>query len=144
MAVLAAAARAIDLNRRFGESLRARLLDNIRRFRCELGSAGLQPSGGLMPVQTLSFGPETEARAIRQGLTRAGIRALVMPNPFRSGGRVILVITASHRPSDLERAAVALEQLLPASSRVLRPVHRQILARREEAAVPRLADYRPR
>jgi hypothetical protein len=78
----------------------------------------LQPAGGLMPVQTLSFGPEREARAIHQGLTRAGIQALVAPNPTRSGGRVILVITASHRPSDLDRAAIALERLLPASNRV--------------------------
>ena len=120
MAVLAAAARAIDLNRRCGEGLRARMLVNIRRFRCELASAGLRPDGGLMQVQTLSFGPEREARAIHQGLTRAGIRALVAPNPSQSGGRVILVITARHRLSDVERAAVALEQLLPASQHGLK------------------------
>ncbi len=118
MAVLAAAARAIDLNARCGEGLRARLLDNIRRFRRDLASAGLQPAGGLMPVQALRFGPEREARAIHQGLTRAGIRALVAPDPIRSGGRVLLVITATHRPIDLERAAVALERLLPASNGV--------------------------
>jgi 8-amino-7-oxononanoate synthase len=118
MAVLAAAARAIDLNRRCGEGLRARMLVNICRFRCKLASAGLRPDGGLMPVQTLSFGPEGEARAIHQGLTRAGIRALVAPNPSQSGGRVILVITARHRPSELERAAVALQRLLPASGRI--------------------------
>jgi len=118
MAVLAAGIRAITINRRCGDHLRARLLDNIRRFRHMLTGAGLQPAGGLMPVQTLSFGPEKEAGAIHLGLTRAGIRALVAPNPILSGGRVILVITASHRPSDLKHAAVALERLLPASSRV--------------------------
>jgi 7-keto-8-aminopelargonate synthetase-like enzyme len=105
MAVLAAAARALDLNRRCGEGLRARLLDNIRRFRGELARAGLQPAaGGLMPVQTLSFGPESEARAIHEGLTRAGIRALVSPNPVRSGGRVVFVITAEHGPIDIARS----------------------------------------
>jgi 8-amino-7-oxononanoate synthase len=124
MAVLAAAARAIDLNHRCGEGLRARLLDNIRRFRRELASVGLKPTGGLMPVQTLSFGPEREATAIHQGLTRAGIRALIAPNPVRSGGRVLFVITAKHRPIDLERAVVALDRLLLGSDSVARPGRR--------------------
>lgn len=139
MAVLAAAARAIDLNRRCGEGLRARLLDNIRRFRRELASAGLQPAGGLMPVQTLSFGPERAAHAIHQGLTRAGIRALVMPDPLRSGGRVLLVITASHRPSDLERAAVVLERLLPASGSLRSSGAPEDPRLARDAAAPRLA-----
>ena len=81
MAVVAAAARTIDLNRQCGERLRAGLWDNIRRFRRALASAGLQPAGGLMPVQTLSFGPEREALSIHQGLTRAGIRALGSARP---------------------------------------------------------------
>jgi 8-amino-7-oxononanoate synthase len=115
MAALAAAARAIDLNRRYGEGLRARLLDNIRRFRRELANAGMQPAGGLMPVQTLGFSPQREARTIHEGLVRAGIRALVAPDPVDGGGRVLLVVTAAHRPIDLERAAVALDRLLPRS-----------------------------
>jgi 8-amino-7-oxononanoate synthase len=139
MAVLAAAGRAIDLNRRCGERLRARLLDNIRRFRRELASAGLQPAGGLMPVQTLSFGPERAAHAIHQGLTRAGIRALIAANPSQSGGRVLLVITASHRPSDLERAAVVLERLLPASGSLRSSGAPEDPRLARDAAAPRLA-----
>lgn len=118
MAVLAAAARALDLNRRCGEDLRAHLLNNIRCFRRGLARVGLKPTGGLMPVQTLSFGPETNARAIHQGLARAGIRALVVPNPVGRGGSVVLVITAMHRPIHLERAVVALDRLLPASDSI--------------------------
>jgi 8-amino-7-oxononanoate synthase len=118
MAVLAAATRAIDLNRRYGEDLRARLLSNIKCFRGGLASVGLEPTGGLMPVQTLSFGPERDARAINRGLTRAGIRALVVPNPVESGGSVTLVITAMHRPNHLKRAVFALGRLIPASSTI--------------------------
>jgi 8-amino-7-oxononanoate synthase len=111
MEVLAAGARAIDLNRRCGEGLRARLLNNIRCFRRELASVRLEPTGGLMPVQTLSFGPDGEARAIHQGLTRAGIRGLVVPNPVGRGGSVVLVITAMHRPIHFKRAVFALARI---------------------------------
>jgi 8-amino-7-oxononanoate synthase len=116
MAALAAGIRAIKINRRCGEHLRVRLLDNIRRFRDMLGGAGLQPAGGVMPVQTLGFGPE-EARAVQVGLTRAGIRALVAPEPVLGGGRIIFVITAKHQPIDVERAALALKRILQASIR---------------------------
>jgi 8-amino-7-oxononanoate synthase len=120
MAVLAAATRAIDLNRRCGEDLRARLLNNIRRFRRGLASVGLESTGGLMPVQTLSFGPERDPRAMHQRLTQAGIGAVVAPNPVGSGGSVVLVITAMHRPIHLKRAVLALDRLLPASGAVPR------------------------
>jgi len=115
MAVLAAGIRAMSINRRWGEHLRARLLDNIRRFRRELANAGLQPTGGLMPVQTLSFRSEKEAGAVHVELTRAGIRALVAPEPALSAGRIIFVITAKHQPIDLERAALALKRILSPS-----------------------------
>jgi 8-amino-7-oxononanoate synthase len=118
MAVLAAATRALDLNRKCGEDLRARLLNNIRWFQRGLASAGLEPAGGLMPVQTLSFGSGGEARAIRQGLSHAGIRALVVPNPVGRGGRVVLVITAMHGPIHIERAVAALDRILPTSDRI--------------------------
>jgi 8-amino-7-oxononanoate synthase len=117
MAVLAAGIRAISINRRCGEDLRARLLDNIRRFRHLLAGVGLRPAGGLMPVQTLSFGSE-EAGGVDAGLARAGIRALVTPEPGLSGGRIIFVITAKHQPTDLERAALALKAILPPSNRL--------------------------
>jgi 8-amino-7-oxononanoate synthase len=117
MAVLAAGIRAISINRRCGEDLRARLLDNIRRFRHLLAGVGLRPAGGLMPVQTLSFGSE-EAGAVDAGLARAGIRALVAPEPGLSGGRIIFVITAKHEPIDLERAALALKAILSPSNRL--------------------------
>jgi 8-amino-7-oxononanoate synthase len=115
MAVLAAGIRAISINSWCGEHLRARLLDNIRHFRHMLTGAGLQPTGGLMPVQTLSFRSEKEAGAVHAGLTRAGIRALVAPEPVLSGGRIIFVITAKHQPIDLERAALALKRILSPS-----------------------------
>jgi hypothetical protein len=80
-----------------------------------LTGAGLQPTGGLMPVQTLSFRSEKEAGAVHAGLTRAGIRALVAPEPVLSGRRIIFVITAKHQPIDLERAALALKRILSPS-----------------------------
>jgi 7-keto-8-aminopelargonate synthetase-like enzyme len=118
MPVLVAGIRAISINSRCGEHLRARLLDNIRRFRHLLTGAGLQPAGGLMPVQTLGFGPAKEAGTVDVALTRAGIRALIVPEPVLSGGRVIFVITAKHQPIDLERAALALKRILPPSIRL--------------------------
>jgi 7-keto-8-aminopelargonate synthetase-like enzyme len=119
-----AATRAMDLNRRYGEELRARLLSNIKCFRRGLASVGLEPTGGLMPVQTLSFGPESKADAINRGLIRAGIRALVVPNPVGRGGSVALVITAMHRPHHLKRAVFALDQLIPAPAQFTAAVYR--------------------
>jgi hypothetical protein len=83
-----------------------------------LTGAGFRPAGGLMPVQTLDFGPEKEAGAVHAGLTRAGIRALVAPEPVLSGGRIIFVITAKHQPVDVERAALALKRILPPTGRL--------------------------
>ena len=55
-AVLSAAARALTINRRRGEILRARLTSLVRHFRASLRAIGIVPTGGVFPVTNAAAG----------------------------------------------------------------------------------------
>lgn len=105
-AVLAAALRALEINRRMGDVLRRRLARRVLRFR-QL-AADLAASANLFPVQPLRLAPYVDARAVHRALVRRGVRPVLHRDPSGGGPRISFLITARHRLSEIDRAAECL------------------------------------
>jgi 8-amino-7-oxononanoate synthase len=110
-AVVHAAERALAINHRHGEALRARLADRVRRLRAELTDHGLTASGRLFPVQTLRLGPSIHSSLVHARLLRLGLRTVLQT--ARAGrDACVLIVTARHRMSDIGQAAEAIATVL--------------------------------
>lgn len=107
LAVIHAAARALDINRRSGDRRRNRLWQMVRRLRAGLRSLGLDTQGDDFPVQTLAHRPGLDAIALHAGLQQHGIGTV--PHRNRGGcARLSLLLRADHSSADVERAVAAL------------------------------------
>ena len=120
-AVLRAAEQALALNRRHGERVLRHLAALVRRFRARLREIGMAPDGGMFPVQTVrpvGMTPET----LHLRLLDLGIRTVVVRCCRGLGRRLAFLITALHRPADIDRAADAIARALTpeATSRLAR------------------------
>ena len=108
IAVFRALEHAFTVNDASGESLRARLLSRVRRFRRWLAESSLSANGGLFPVQTLSPLPHLNATALYDQLRRAGIRTVLRPGKARHSVVITAVVTARHTPADIDRIGQVL------------------------------------
>jgi 8-amino-7-oxononanoate synthase len=108
VAALRAGNRAIDLNSVAGDALRSRLAALITRFRGRVADAGYRPRGTIFPVQTVLTGPR--APWVHARLLRAGVHS-VLHRGHRGELRLVFVVTASHRVSEVDAAAAALRRL---------------------------------
>lgn len=115
-AALAAAASALRFNRTQGETARSRLADLVHHFRERARDAGLRVLGGSFPVQMLE--PEGGAPLLHRWLQEAGIRTVLLRGHRGRSARVGILITARHRPADLDRL---IEALRPATPRLRAP-----------------------
>jgi 8-amino-7-oxononanoate synthase len=105
-ATLAAARQALDLNRRFGDALRARLAERVEQFRNGLARLRLPLVHGCFPVQPVYLPPSIRAEQAHQALLRRGVKAVL------HGGavpRLSFVFTVRHQRADIEYALEALE-----------------------------------
>ncbi|WP_052140302.1 aminotransferase class I/II-fold pyridoxal phosphate-dependent enzyme [Janthinobacterium lividum] len=101
-AVLAAARRALALNARHGDALRARLADRVAQWRTGMAAAGIACRGGSFPVQRLP------GRAhLRQALRAAGVLALAQAGD--GPGALTFLLRADQTPRQLEQAMGLLE-----------------------------------
>ncbi len=105
VAVVRAAARALAVNARRGDELRRRLAANVRRFRRRLAAGGLGAAGGLFPVQTLAPIAGVEPARLHGALARRGVGSLLVQRRCSRSAAIGFVITAAHRPAELETAA---------------------------------------
>jgi 8-amino-7-oxononanoate synthase len=114
-AELAALERALAANRRHGDRLRSRLLENIRQFRQILRAAGVAPGGGLFPIQSVTVRSPALAREYERRLRRAGVLGVIQRAP---GGRARLsfVLTTAHEVSEIARAAALIGRYAPERS----------------------------
>jgi len=111
---LAAAAHALRRNDDDGEHRRRRLAASVRRLRAALPSIRL--TGGLFPVQSAPVSSAAAGASLAAALLARGIRAVPhRPQCVPDGAAVSLLITAAHRPADIDRAASALATELPAA-----------------------------
>jgi 8-amino-7-oxononanoate synthase len=107
-AVIAAAEHALMVNRAYGDVLRLRLAERVRRFRDGLAHRGLSVEGGLFPVQTLRPIPGLDALRLHQWLWQKGIHSVPLRRRDQGGTRLGFLITARHRPEDIDRCLAAL------------------------------------
>jgi 8-amino-7-oxononanoate synthase len=121
LASIGAAHRALAINNREGDVLRARLAKLVRHFKAGLRRVGLSAQGGLFPIQTLKAIEGVEPEALHRRLLDLGIGALL--HRSRSSRRPILsfLITAAHTRADIGRCIDALWQVC-----ALRGVRREI------------------
>jgi 8-amino-7-oxononanoate synthase len=123
LAVLHAAEHALAINRIHGDRLRRYLAQLVRRFRAGLRALGLAAEGGLFPVQT--FRPVgVAAEALHMRLLRLGIRTIVVRRCRGIGAQIAFLITALHRPSDIDRAVAAIGRAMTADHSMRQPAAR--------------------
>jgi 8-amino-7-oxononanoate synthase len=121
-AAISAALRALGLNRRLGDALRRRLAERVVRFR--RGVPDLLSTGSLFPVQALKLPEWIDARALYRSLLGSGVRAVLQRGPSDGAPRIVFVLTARHRLSEIDRAAEVLADALarsPTGARRLGP-----------------------
>ncbi|MGH8035050.1 MAG: aminotransferase class I/II-fold pyridoxal phosphate-dependent enzyme, partial [Lysobacterales bacterium] len=104
--VIHAAEHALAVNESFGDRLRLRLAQLVLYFRNKLKGICLSVTGGLFPVQTLRPVPELNAATLHDRLLQCGIRTALHRGP-----RISFLITARHKPSDIDGAADALGRI---------------------------------
>jgi 8-amino-7-oxononanoate synthase len=105
---LAAAERALAVNAREGDFLRARLAARVSTLRAELAARGFLVRGGTFPMQRVPVSDAREAMALHAALRRRGVEAVVRRSRCNGEVSLTFVVTARHRLSELRGAAAAL------------------------------------
>lgn len=106
VAVIRAAERALSINETHGERLRRTLAERVGRFRFQLRQAGFAARGGLFPVQVLEEMQDTPAAELHRRLLDRGVRSVLLRG--HGHGAIGFLITAGHRPEDIDHAAERL------------------------------------
>ena len=112
VAAIHAAEHALMLNAEVGDARRVQLAQRVQQFRRQLAAAGLAADGGLFPVQTLKPASHLDARRLHERLFNLGVRTVLRCSHDGKEARLSFIITARHRPGDIERAVKALEQAM--------------------------------
>jgi 8-amino-7-oxononanoate synthase len=108
IAAIHAAARALAVNEKRGDSLRLRLAHLVRYFRQRLIESGFRAIGGLFPVQTLGSVPGLSAVTLHERLLRLGVRTVLRNGHAGSVPQLTFVLTARHSPIALDYSVGAL------------------------------------
>jgi 8-amino-7-oxononanoate synthase len=82
----------------------------VRYFRQQVMAAGFGVRGGLFPVQTLDLDPQTGARTVHGQLRKLGVQSVLRRNPAGPGALLSFILTARHRPEEIDAAVRALVQ----------------------------------
>ncbi len=109
-ALIHAAEHALGVNETWGERLRLRLAQLVRRFRGRLRQVGLAASGDLFPVQTLRPVAAIDASELHALLQESGVRTVLHRARNERDASLSVLITALHTPSEIDQCVVALEQ----------------------------------
>lgn len=104
VAILHAARRALEINSRVGNELRSQLARRVRQFRQRLREMGLSSTGGMFPVQTLKITSDA-AKRLHLALQRSGVQSVLRRAHIKDGARLTFIITARHRPGDIDQVA---------------------------------------
>lgn len=109
-AALAAAWRALRLNRECGDALRRCLRRRVAQLRAGLAAIGLASLGGAFPVQTVLLGRGVDAVALHAGLLRGGVATVLQPGA--GAGALTFLLRADHTAADIDAAVAALYHYL--------------------------------
>ena len=112
VALIHAAEHALKINESRGEHLRLRLAQRVQRFRERLQGVGLAASGGLFPVQTLQPIAAIDTARLHSMLQGAGVETVLHRRRNGLAARLSFLLTASHRPEDIDRAVALLANIV--------------------------------
>ena len=113
VAAIRAAQRALDVNRKHGEGLRARLARLVSRLRHCLARAGFTNRPCLpFPIQSFSSPQWAHAAILHQHLLRSGVRALLTRACNGIASRLTFLLTAQHRLADVDSVGRVLARLV--------------------------------
>jgi len=115
VAVITAAAQALERNKLFGESLRARLARNVAYLRSGLKKLGVAASRSLFPLQPLRI-PSSTAFALHSALLHRGVRTVLQRNPD-SSAQLSFIVTARHKLGEIQQALEVLTNALESGNR---------------------------
>jgi 8-amino-7-oxononanoate synthase len=107
VAAIHAADHALKINADHGDALRAQLARRIQRFRRRLAEIGLTAQGGLFPVQTLKLPLSLDVKGLHRQLLNFGVKT-VLRHGHNGNAQVSFIITARHRPGEIDQAVRAL------------------------------------
>lgn len=116
-AVIQAALHALAVNCEAGDALRLRLAQRVGQFRQGLGAIGLAADGGRFPVQVLRPSLGLDAPRLHRLLWRQGIRGVPLRGHGRGAARLGFLITARHRPEQIDACLAALAAALDPAAR---------------------------
>lgn len=118
VAVIHAAQRALQINRRHGDDLRWRVISLALKLRQWLSDIGLMPIGTLpFPVQSFVSKLRMRVEALHEYLQRAGVATLLTGACNAAAARLTFILTARHRAADIEHAARVIAQATNAMAR---------------------------
>jgi 8-amino-7-oxononanoate synthase len=113
--VVLATLRALEMNQRLGDALRRRLTQRVVRFRRRLPD--LLATGGLFPVQPLTLPDGIDVGVLYRALLGLGVRPVLSRASRDGSSRISFVLTARHRPGEIDRAVKSLTEALVLGSR---------------------------
>jgi len=111
---LHAAKNGLEANAASGDARRARLLGLIRRLQARLSRGPARPVGGIFPVQGVRTQHLAAPLEVQRSLLERGVAAVVHHARCRPHPTLSLIITATHRPSQIDKAASVLSDVLAA------------------------------
>jgi 8-amino-7-oxononanoate synthase len=130
VAMTRAAAHALAVNRRDGDSLRLHLAGLVARFRRGLAQFGMTAAGGLFPIQTLRT-QELDVMRFHERLQAANVNAVLHRRRNGSRASISFLLTARHTATVVDGALQAIGRIAREMSRAPSTAHRS----RVEAAV---------
>jgi 8-amino-7-oxononanoate synthase len=115
-AVIAAANRALAINRKCGDALRMGLAQRVSRFREGLRKLGLIAIPSLFPVQPLRLPGNVAARKLHEQLQKRGVESVLHRADKDSG--ISFVISVRHSLSEIDCTLAHLAGALAAATRM--------------------------
>jgi 8-amino-7-oxononanoate synthase len=106
IAAVAAAHRALEISRRFGDQLRLTLASRVSRLRRGLMELGFLGTRGLFPVQSLALPANVDPGLMHDALSKRGVKAVVHASGAAGHAkpRISLVVTARHSFEGIDAA----------------------------------------
>lgn len=120
IALVHAARKALEINKKRGDQLRWRLLQLVREFKQGLYRIGLASLGGNFPVQTLKSIPQIDAFWLHEYLLRLGVRTVLHRSLQGRPPMLSFLITTMHSFEDINRVITTLQQVCEIAMRQLR------------------------
>lgn len=109
---IAAAGRALAINRSHGDALRGKLAHRVAHFRQGLRRLGLVAIRGLFPVQPLKLPRHMPATTLHAALRERGVEAVLLGAKRGGDAGISFVVTARHTPGEIDQALAHVEDVV--------------------------------